>query len=56
MVQVPMVARARHLSPGALRALVRAQTQPAQYGFLGSPFVNVLSLNEALAALAHPPR
>ncbi len=51
-VQIPMVAKARHLSQAALRTLVSEHTSPAQLGFLGSPYVNVLELNEALAALA----
>jgi potassium-transporting ATPase KdpC subunit len=52
MVQVPMVAKARHLSPSVLRTLVRAHTVGYQFGFLGSPYVNLLELNEALARLA----
>jgi K+-transporting ATPase ATPase C chain len=51
LVQIPMVAKARHLSPATLRALVIAHTVGFQLGFLGSPYVNVLQLNEALAAL-----
>jgi potassium-transporting ATPase KdpC subunit len=51
MVQIPMIARARHLRVATLLALVRSQTHGAQLGFLGGPYVDVLSLNEALAAL-----
>ena len=51
MVQIPMVAKARHLSASVLRQLVIAHTAGAQLGFLGAPYVNVLALNEALAAL-----
>lgn len=49
--EIPMVARATGISPTALRSLVDQQTQGRQLGFLGSPFVNVLQLNEALAKL-----
>jgi K+-transporting ATPase ATPase C chain len=56
MVQVPMVAKARHLSVATVTQLVKANTQGAQYGFLGAPYVNVLALNEALSHLvADPP-
>ena len=37
--------------PSALRNLISQQTQGMQLGFLGSPYVNVLQLNEALAKL-----
>jgi potassium-transporting ATPase KdpC subunit len=50
-VQVPMVARATGIAPATLRHLIDAHTQGAQLGFLGSPTVNVLQLNEALAKL-----
>ena len=52
LAQVPMVARARHLSPGRLRNLVTSEVHGRQLGFLGAPYVNVLALNEALARLA----
>jgi K+-transporting ATPase ATPase C chain len=51
LVQVPMVARARGLAPSVLRALVVRETVGPQLGFLGSTYVNVLALNEALASL-----
>jgi K+-transporting ATPase ATPase C chain len=51
LVQVPMVAKARHLSPSVLRALIAKQTVGPQLGFLGQSYINVLQLNEALAAL-----
>jgi K+-transporting ATPase ATPase C chain len=51
-VQIPMVAKARHLSQAVLRALVSEHTNSAQLGFLGASYVNVLELNVALAALA----
>ncbi len=50
-VQVPMVTRATGIAPAVLRRLIDAHTQGAQLGFLGSPTVNVLQLNEALAKL-----
>ncbi len=49
--EIPMVSRATGISPSRLRSLINQQTQGAQLGFLGSPFVNVLQLNEALAKL-----
>ncbi len=52
--EIPMVARATGLSPGQLQSLISQVTQGAQLGFLGSPTVNVLQLNEGLAKLEHP--
>jgi K+-transporting ATPase ATPase C chain len=49
--QVNAVAQARGLSAAAVRRLVAAQAQGPQLGFLGSSYVNVLQLNEALARL-----
>jgi potassium-transporting ATPase KdpC subunit len=49
--QVNAVAHARGLPAAAVRRLVTAEIQPAQFGFLGSPYINVLQLNERLAAL-----
>lgn len=51
MVQIPMVAKATGVSPAALRALIKRETHPAQFGFLGSSYINVLQLNEGLAKL-----
>ena len=48
LVQIPMVSRATGLSPSVLRGLVVSQTQVAELGFLGTSYVNVLQLNEAL--------
>jgi K+-transporting ATPase ATPase C chain len=46
-----MVSRATGISPSRLRSLINQNTQSMQLGFLGSPFVNVLQLNEALVRL-----
>jgi potassium-transporting ATPase KdpC subunit len=51
LVQIPMVSRATGISPSALRNLVISQTQGTQLGFLGTSYINVLQLNEALAKL-----
>jgi K+-transporting ATPase ATPase C chain len=49
--EIPMVSRATGLSAAALQHLISQQTNGMQLGFLGSPYVNVLQLNEALAKL-----
>jgi K+-transporting ATPase c subunit len=46
-----MVSTATGISPARLRALINQQTHPAQWGFLGSKYIVVLDLNEALAKL-----
>jgi K+-transporting ATPase ATPase C chain len=51
LVQIPMVSRATRISPSTLRSLVISQTQGAQLGFLGTSYIDVLQLNEALAKL-----
>jgi K+-transporting ATPase ATPase C chain len=51
LVQIPMVSRATGISPSALRALISRETNSAQLGFLGSSYIDVLQLNEALAKL-----
>jgi K+-transporting ATPase ATPase C chain len=43
--QLPRVAKARHLSPDALRLLITAHTSARSLGLLGEPVVNVLELN-----------
>jgi K+-transporting ATPase ATPase C chain len=50
LVQIPMVAKARGIAPDALRSLIAKQTMHAELGFLGSDYINVLQLNEALTA------
>ena len=49
--QVNAVAKARGLPAAAVRRLVAGHVQPPQFGFLGSAYINVLQLNEALEAL-----
>jgi potassium-transporting ATPase KdpC subunit len=49
--QIPMVSNATGISPDRLRSLIASQTHGAQLGFLGSPYVVVLELNEALVRL-----
>jgi K+-transporting ATPase ATPase C chain len=50
-VQIPMVSRATGISPAQLRTLIAQQTHPAQWGFMGSSYIDVLQLNEGLAKL-----
>ena len=49
--QVNAVAKARGLPAATVRHLVAEHVQQPQFGFLGSPHINVLQLNEALEAL-----
>lgn len=49
--QVSRVARARGIHPERLRELVENYTEGRQWGILGEPRVNVLTLNLALDAL-----
>ena len=52
MAEIPMVSRATGLAPAALRAPHRPPEPTApQLGFLGSSYINVLQLNEALVKL-----
>jgi K+-transporting ATPase ATPase C chain len=46
--QLARVARARHLDPVKLRALIASNTDGRQLGVLGEPRVNVLKLNLAV--------
>jgi potassium-transporting ATPase KdpC subunit len=49
--QVDAVARARGLPAAVVRRLVAGHVQQPQFGFLGSAYINVLQLNQALEAL-----
>jgi potassium-transporting ATPase KdpC subunit len=51
IVQIPMVAKATGISSARLRDLIVSYTHPAQWGFLGAQYIDVLQLNEGLAAL-----
>jgi K+-transporting ATPase ATPase C chain len=51
LVQIPMVTKATGVAPRALKALIAQQTHGAQWGFLGSSYIDVLQLNEGLAKL-----
>jgi K+-transporting ATPase ATPase C chain len=51
LVQIPMVASATGLSDPVLRALIAKETQGTQLGFLGTSYIDVLQLNEALVKL-----
>ena len=49
--EIPMVARATGISAARLRALIATETDGEQLGFLGSSYIDVLRLNDALAKL-----
>ena len=51
LVQIPMVSKATGIAPTTLRTLISRETQGAELGFLGSSYIDVLQLNEALANL-----
>lgn len=51
LAQIPMVSKATRIAPSALRALITRENNGAQWGFLGSSYINVLQLNEALQQL-----
>jgi K+-transporting ATPase ATPase C chain len=51
LVQIPMVSKATGIVPATLRTLISHETQGAELGFLGSSYIDVLQLNEALANL-----
>jgi K+-transporting ATPase ATPase C chain len=53
--QLPRVARLRHLDANVLRQLIAEHTQGRQFGMLGEPRVNVLTLNLALNAMRVTP-
>lgn len=49
--QVPMVSKATGIPPARLRALIAQETHGPELGFLGSSYIVVLTLNEALDKL-----
>src|SRR6202043_1956319 len=51
LVQIPMVAHATGISPSTLRRLVAENSHGPELGALGSSYIDVLQLNEALARL-----
>jgi potassium-transporting ATPase KdpC subunit len=51
LVQVPMIAKATGIAPSTLRSLVVRENQSAELGFLGTSYIDVLQLNEALSKL-----
>jgi K+-transporting ATPase ATPase C chain len=51
IVQIPMVSAATGISPSALRSLIARETEAPELGFLGTSYIDVLQLNEALAKL-----
>lgn len=51
--QIPMVAKATGIAPSALEKLISRETHSAEWGFLGSSYIDVLQLNQALAHLEH---
>lgn len=51
--EAPAVAGASHLPLAMVRHLVATHVTGRELGFLGSPYVDVLQLNEALAKVRH---
>jgi K+-transporting ATPase ATPase C chain len=51
LAQIPMVAKATGITPSTLRSLIAREDNSAPLGFLGSSYINVLQLNEALQQL-----
>jgi K+-transporting ATPase ATPase C chain len=51
VAEIPMVSAATGISASALRTLIAKQTNGEELGFLGSSYIDVLQLNEALARL-----
>ena len=54
-LQTPRVAKTRAMSEEKLRELIRQNTDAQDFGFLGDPGVNVLTLNLALDSSASNP-
>jgi K+-transporting ATPase ATPase C chain len=51
IAQIPMVSAATGIPASALRSLIAGQTRGEQLGFMGSSYIDVLQLNEALAKM-----
>jgi potassium-transporting ATPase KdpC subunit len=51
IAQIPMVSKATGISAAQLQTLIKRETHGPQLGFLGSKYITVLKLNEALAQL-----
>jgi K+-transporting ATPase ATPase C chain len=51
LVQIPMVSKATGLSDSTLTHLISRETMGAELGFMGTSYIDVLTLNEALAKL-----
>ena len=51
LAQIPMVSKATGLAPSTLRTLIAHENNGEPLGFLGSSYIVVLNLNEALAKL-----
>jgi K+-transporting ATPase ATPase C chain len=51
IAQIPMVSAATGLSASSLTSLIQKETHGAELGFLGSSYIDVLQLNEALAQM-----
>jgi len=51
VLQIPRIAKERHVSEEKIRALVQNNLEGRQFGFLGKPRINVLQLNLALDTL-----
>ena len=49
--EIPMVSKATGIAPSTLLALVHRENSGAQLGFLGTSYIDVLQLNEALVKL-----
>lgn len=50
-VQIPMVSKATGIAPSVLQKLIARETHSAEWGFLGSRYIDVLQLNVALSKL-----
>jgi K+-transporting ATPase ATPase C chain len=49
--EIPMVSKATGIAPATLDKLIAKETQGEELGFLGSQYIDVLQLNEALSKL-----